>query len=96
MAESQTTRPEPLPHHETEVETGTGSPVAVGGSPTQTTKSSAYIKDELLLAMASILYEIAPPDGQKTIARLMDQLHAKQQEEEYQRFYGPHEEPYAW
>ena len=33
----RTTRPEPA-YHEAGVETGTGSPVAVGGSPTRTTK----------------------------------------------------------
>lgn len=40
----------------------------------ETTHSSAQIRDILTEEMAHILHDIAPPDGQRTIARLMDEL----------------------
>lgn len=44
-------------------------------TPTPTLEPKAYhIRDEIIGEMAAILYDIAPPDGQRIIARLLDEL----------------------
>ena len=39
-----------------------------------TVKPASVIRDELIGEMAAILYDIAPPDAQRIIARKMDEL----------------------
>ena len=49
-------------------------------------RSSSAVREALLLDMACILHDIAPPDAQRRISKLMDEWQAACQREEYERY----------
>jgi hypothetical protein len=49
-------------------------------------KSSAQLKDDLIMQLVLIVRKIAPPDEQRWIDRKMDALAEAAQREEYERY----------
>lgn len=51
-------------------------------------KSPGQIRNELIIELATILHDLAPPAGQRIIGRKVDELHAAILREEHDRTQG--------